>query len=257
MSRATCQQSLVPAERRAVSADGTDLAFDLYRREDTSLAVVVVPGFWRTRKYQTLQEIAGRIAQNTATCVVMDCRGHGQSGGLFEFNRNEHEDVAAVIRSLIEETGAERIVLLGLSAGGAIAISTAARHRELPVAGVVLVSPVSDFIHVVPLPNPFTIHRHLSLGQAVRPPRFRWPGGLRLPVIEDAASVPVPICLIHARNDWLVSHRHSETLHRHAPESELHVLGIRGRYHADKLFDVAPGLVWPIVDEFVRRVAER
>ncbi|MGK2858753.1 MAG: alpha/beta hydrolase family protein [Thermoanaerobaculia bacterium] len=257
MSRAADSQPSNPACRRAVSADGTELAFDLYRREDSPLAVVVIPGFWRTRKYQTLQEIAARIARNTATCVVMDCRGHGQSGGVFEFNRSEHEDVAAVTRSLIEETGARRIVLLGFSAGGAIAVSTAARHRELPIAGVVLVSSVSDFLHVVPRPNPFTIHRHLSLGQAVRPPRFHWPGDLRLPVIEDAASVPVPICLIHARNDWLVSHRHSETLHRHAPEAELHILEIRGRYHADKLFDVAPGLVWPIIDEFVGHLEER
>lgn len=183
----------------------------------------------------------------------MDCRGHGESGGVFEFDRHEHHDVAAVARALLEETGAERLVLLGLSAGGAIAISAAARHRELPVAGLVLISPVSDFRRVIPRPNPFTIHRHLSLGEAVKTPRFRWAGDDRLSPLADIREIAAPLCLIHARNDWLVSHGHSEALHRNAGDAELHILEIPGRYHADKLFSVAPELLWPLLESFIRR----
>lgn len=185
----------------------------------------------------------------------MDCRGHGDSGGVFEFDRHEHFDVAAVARALLEETGAERLVLLGLSAGGAIAISAAARHRDLPIAGLALISSVCDFRQVIPRPNPFTIHRHLSLGEAMKTPRFRWPGDDRLSPSVDIRDIEAPVCLIHARNDWLVSHRHSEVLHRNAGDAELHILEISGRYHADKLFSVAPELVWPPLESFIRRVS--
>lgn len=239
---------------RTTSVDGTTLVFDLYPAPGRT-AVLMVPGFWRTRKHPVLREAARQVAQRLGPCAVMDCRGHGESGGVFEFDRFEHHDVAAAARALLEETGAERVVLLGLSAGGAIAISAAARHRDLPVAGLVLISPVCDFRRVIPRPNPFTIHRHLSLGEAMKTPRFRWPGSDRLAPIDDIREIAAPICLIHARNDWLVSHRHSEALHGNAPDAELHILEIPGRYHADKLFSVAPELVWPLLEGFIRRVS--
>ena len=240
--------------RQTHSLDGTTLAFDLYAAV-APCAVLLVPGFWRTRQHPVIREVARQIAERLGPCAVMDCRGHGESGGVFEFDRHEHHDVAAVTLALLEETGAERVVLLGFSAGGAIAISSAARHRGLPIAGLILVSPVCDFRRVVPRPNPFTNHRHLSLRAAMKAPRFRWPGSDRLSPIDDTRKVTAPICLIHARNDWLVSHRHSEAIYRGAHDAELHVLDIPGRYHADTLFSVAPELVWPLVERFVRRVS--
>jgi pimeloyl-ACP methyl ester carboxylesterase len=108
---------------------------------------------------------------------------------------------------------------------------------------------------VFPRPNPFTIHHHISIGQAFARPRFRWPGEDRLSSLDDVATLDLPICLIHARHDWLVSHRHAEAIARRASGAELHVLNVPGRYHADRLFDVAGDQLWPIVDEFVSRLA--
>jgi pimeloyl-ACP methyl ester carboxylesterase len=243
-----------PGEARQTDApDGAHIAFDLYPNPGRT-AVVVIPGFWRTRRYPAIVAVAGRIARHLAPCAVIDLRGHGDSEGTFQFNLHEHEDAAAVGRAVMRETEADQLVLLGFSAGGAIAISTAARHEELRVAGLVLVSPVCDFRRVIPRPNPFLMHRHLSMAQAVRSPRFRWPGSARLSPLEDVERIAAPLCLIHARNDWLVGHKHSESLARRARRAELHSLPIRGRYHADKLFDVAPATVWPIVEGFVRSV---
>lgn len=239
--------------RRTTSVDGTTLVFDLYPASGGT-AVLMVPGFWRTRQHPVLREVARRIAERFGPCAVMDCRGHGESGGVFEFDRHEHHDVAAVARTLLEETGAGSVILLGLSAGGAIAISAAARHPDLPIAGLALISSVCDFRRVIPRPNPFTIHRHLSLGEAMKTPRFRWPGNDRSSPADDIRAIVAPICLIHTRNDWLVSHHHAEALHRAAPDAELHILDIPGRYHADKLFSVAPELVWPLLERFLRRV---
>lgn len=253
VEQATCAG---PSGRRTTSADGTEIAFDLYPAAGTT-GVLIIPGFWRNRRYPALQAIASSIARRLAPCAVLDVRGHGDSGGTFEFNRLEHLDVAAVARDFAEESGLDRVVLLGFSAGGAIAISTAARNRDLRIGGLLLVSPVADFRRVIPRPNPFTIHRHLSIGQAFAHPRFRWPGNERLSPLDDVATLALPICLIHARHDWLVSHRHAEAIARRASSAELHVMNVPGRYHADRLFDVAGDQLWPIVDEFVRRLAAR
>ncbi|MFA6955338.1 MAG: alpha/beta fold hydrolase [Thermoanaerobaculia bacterium] len=245
-----------PSIRQINSDDGTEIVFDLYPAPGAT-GVLVIPGFWRSRRYPAIQAIASSIARRLAPCAVLDLRGHGDSGGTFEFNRLEHLDVAAVARRFAKEDELDRVVLLGFSAGGAVAISTAARGRDLPIAGLLLVSTVAEFHRVIPRPNPFTIHHHISIGQALSSPRFRWPRDGRLSPLDDAANVELPICLIHARNDWLVSHRHAEAIARRASSVELHILDVPGRYHADRLFDVAGDEVWPIVDEFVRRLAAR
>src|SRR5512133_2028652 len=221
-----------PSSRRVISADGTEIAFDLYPAPGTT-GLLVIPGFWRSRRYPALRAIAASIARRLAPCAVLDLRGHGDSGGTFEFNRLEHLDVAAVARRFAEESALQSVVLLGFSAGGAIAISTAARNHNLRIAGLLLVSPVADFRRVIPRPNPFMIHHHISIGQAFARPRFRWPGEERLSPLDDVATLDLPICLIHARHDWLVSHRHSEAIARRASSAELHVLNVPGRYHAD------------------------
>jgi len=242
-----------PSSLRIASEDGTEIALDLYPSAGTT-GILIVPGFWRTRSYPAITEIARSIARRLAPCAVLDLRGHGESGGTFEFNTLEHSDVAAVARCFAERGKLERIVLLGFSAGGAVAISTAARDRDLPIAGLILVSSVAEFLQVIPRPNPFTILRHVSLGQALARPRFRWPRERRLSPLEDAGTLSLPVCLIHARNDWLVSHRHAEAIAGQVPNAELHILNVPGRYHADKLFEVAGPQVWPIIDDFVRRI---
>jgi pimeloyl-ACP methyl ester carboxylesterase len=245
-----------PFSTRIAAEDGTEIALDIYRSAGAT-GVLIVPGFWRTRRYPAIARIARSIARRLAPCAVLDLRGHGESGGTFEFNRLEQLDVAAAARCFVSEAALDRIVLLGFSAGGAISISAAARNPDLPIAGLILVSSVAEFRHVIPRPNPFTILRHVSLGQAFARPRFHWPREGRLSPLEDASRLSMPTCLIHARNDWLVSHRHAETISSRVRHAELHILRVPGRYHADKLFEVAGDRVWPIVDEFVFRTSGR
>ncbi len=241
-----------PEMHHAVAADGTPIAFDLYPSSGRT-GVLIVPGFWRTRRYATLQSIATRIASEMAPCAVMDLRGHGDSGGTFEFDRFEHLDVIAVSRMLLDVASLDGLLLLGLSSGGAIAISTAALHRGMGISALLLVSPVGEFTRVIPRLNPFTFHRHLSFGEAIKKPRFRWPGDDRRCPLDDARGLTLPICLIHARNDWLVSHHHSEAIAQRAGNAALHILDVPGRYHADRLFDVAAETTWAIVREFIGR----
>lgn len=248
-----------PSHKFVASFDGTEIHYDVYDATSTS-AVVIVPGFWRDRRHASMTRLARWIQEGGRRCAVIDLRGHGQSGGTFGFNLHEHHDVAAVCRHLLAGTPTiSSITLVGFSYGGAIAISAAARH-DLPIASLLLVSPVADFSLISPRLNLFTFHRHIALSQALKRPRFAWSvrRSAKLRAIDEIRDVRVPLCFVHVQEDWLIGHRHSEMLFEVACDpKELHVLDIAGNYHADRIFSVAPERIEPIVQEFLERHTAR
>lgn len=244
-----------PSTGSTRSFDGSTIAFDLYDRPSRSV-VVVIPGFWRTRRHPAMRRFASFVNAVGYAAVVCDLRGHGDSEGIFGFNLSEHYDTAAVCEELLRRRSYESITLVGLSYGGAIAISTAARH-SLPLASLLLISPVADFSTVSPRINLFTIHRHIAIGQALQRPRFDWRrvrNSPKLRAIDDVADVHVPLCLLHVKDDWLIDHGHSLALYERANEpKELHIIDIPGNYHADRIFNVAADRVDPIISTFLER----
>ena len=245
-----------PIHSTVVSFDGATIHYDLYDAPSPSV-VLVVPGFWRDRRHPSMVRLARFLVESGHRTAVVDVRGHGESDGIYGFNLNEHHDVAAVAGELLRNATIGRMSLLGFSYGGAIAISTAARH-DLPIASLLLISSVADASMIVPRLNPLTMHRHIALSQALRRPRFGWTlrRSAQLRALDDIRNVQVPVCLIHMKNDWLISHRHSLALYEAANEpKELHVLDVEGNYHADRIFDVAADSVEPVMREFLARYA--
>lgn len=245
-----------PQLSKVVSFDGTVICYDVYDAPSPTL-VIVVPGFWRDRRHPSMTRLARFLVDMGYRAAVVDVRGHGDSEGTYGFNLHEHHDVAAVANDLLRNGTISSIVLIGFSYGGAIAVSTVARH-ELPVSSVLLISPVADFEMIAPRINPFTIYRHIAFAQALKRPRFAWRirNSAKLRAVDDVAGVHVPICFIHVKNDWLIGHRHSVALYEQAHEpKELHILDIEGNYHADRIFSVASDSVEPIVREFLGRWA--
>jgi uncharacterized protein len=245
-----------PAHLETVSFDGTRIHYDVYDAPSPSV-VVVVPGFWRDRRHASMVRLAHYLVEQGYRALVMDPRGHGESEGTYGFNQHEQHDVTAVIRDILRNNATiGSVTLIGFSYGGAIAISAVARNRELPVSGILLISSVADFSMITPRLNPFTMHRHIALSQALRTPKFVW--NIRkiakLSALEDVRDVRVPLCFIHVKNDWLIGHRHSVALYEAASEpKELHLLEIEGNYHADRIFNVAEDSIEPIVREFLLR----
>src|SRR5262249_50348811 len=113
------------------SFDGTTIYYDLYDSASRG-AVLVVPGFWRFRRHPSMRALAAQANALGYRAAILDPRGHGDSGGTYGFNLHEHHDVFAVAQELLQRLPIESITLVGLSYGGAVAISTAARH-ELPI----------------------------------------------------------------------------------------------------------------------------
>jgi len=248
-----------PVSRTVVSFDGTTIHYDFYDAPSGE-AVLVVPGFWRDRRYPSMVRLAAFLLERGFRAAIVDVRGHGDSEGTYGFNLNEHHDVAAVADDLLERCPTiSRISLIGFSYGGAIAVSTVARH-DLPVASLLLISPVADFKMITPRLNPFTLHRHIAFTQALKRPRFAWTvrQSSKIRALDDIADVHMPVCFIHVKNDWLVGHRHSVALYEAAHEpKELHILDIEGNYHADRIFSVASDSIEPIVTDFLARYRSR
>ncbi|HEX2833652.1 MAG TPA: alpha/beta fold hydrolase [Thermoanaerobaculia bacterium] len=244
-----------PTHVKVPSFDGTLIHYDVYDAPSPS-AVLVVPGFWRDRRHPSMVRLAQFLVDAGYRAVVIDVRGHGESEGTYGFNQFEHHDVFAVAKDLLQKNRTiSTLTMLGFSYGGAIAISTVARH-ELPVTSLLLISSVADFSLITPRLNPFTLHRHIAFSQALKRPRFVWNmrRSPKLSALEDVRNVHVPICLIHVKNDWLIDHRNSVELYEAAHEpKELHLLDIEGNYHADRIFNVAQNSIEPIVRDFLAR----
>src|SRR5262249_12888247 len=149
----------------------------------------------------------------------------------------------------------ESIALTGLSYGGAIAISTTARHPELPITSLLLISAVADFGMIVPRINPFTIHRHIAWTQAFHRPRVDLAARrTALVPLDDIRDGDGPVNLIHVKNDWLISHTHSEALYAAANEpKELHVIDIPGQFHADRVFAIPEAGLDDLVNNWLAR----
>jgi uncharacterized protein len=244
---------------KVASFDGTLIHYDIYDSPSPS-AVIVVPGFWRDRSHPAMVRLAQFLVHEGYRAVVVDVRGHGSSEGTYGFNQHEHYDVAAVANDLLQKHRTiSTLTLIGFSYGGAIAISTIARH-QLPIRSLLLISSVADFSLITPRLNPFTLHRHIAFSQALRRPRFVWNmrRSPKLSALEDVRDVHVPICLIHVKNDWLIDHRNSVALYEAAHEpKELHLLDIEGNYHADRIFNVAQNSIEPLVRDFLGRHTPR
>lgn len=241
-----------PLHASVASFDGTPIHYDLYAAGHPVL-VLVVPGFWRTRRHPSMVRFARMLDRFGCDSAVVDVRGHGDSGGRYGFNRDEHYDVAAVAAALLPRYRAS--ALAGFSYGGAISVTAVARDR-LPVSALLLISAVADFAMISPRLNLLTLHRHIALSQALKRPRVLWrpKGAGRIRAVDEISSVHVPVCLIHVRNDWLIGHPHAEALYARANEpKELHILEIPGNYHADRIFSVAAGQAEPIVSDFLSR----
>jgi uncharacterized protein len=247
-----------PNHATVPSFDGTLIHYDLYDAP-SSAAVLVVPGFWRDRRHPSMVRLARFLNAEGYRAVIVDPRGHGDTAGTYGFNLHEHHDIAAVAQDVLRNGTISGLTLIGFSYGGAVAVSTIARH-ELPVTSLLLISAVADFDMILPRINPFTIHRHIAFSQALKRPRFAWSVRklAKLRAVDDIPNVHVPVCLIHVKNDWLVGHRHSEALYEAACQpKELHLLDIEGNYHADRIFSVASDSIEPIVRDFLSRHTPR
>lgn len=175
------------------------------------------------------------------TSLVVSYRNDGDAprsrSGTYTLGATEWHDVEPAL-AFARRRGAERIILMGWSMGGAIALQVAlhSEHREL-IAGVVLESPVIDWRRVLDhqarllgLPSQLA---DLTVGTLQQ----EWSAGFsgadapipfdRLDMVARAAELRHPILILHSDDDGFVPSAASHDLAQARPDLvELQVFAV-------------------------------
>jgi pimeloyl-ACP methyl ester carboxylesterase len=110
--------------------DGVDIATHVDGPADAPVALVIAHGFSMTSTDRRLVAVATLLAEAGRAVYTFDFRGHGRSGGTSTLGDLETRDLDAVVR-LARERGHERVVVIGGSMGGFVALRHAAVGRDV------------------------------------------------------------------------------------------------------------------------------
>jgi alpha-beta hydrolase superfamily lysophospholipase len=132
----------VPGLEVTVARDGTPLAF---RRYDSAADIVVVALHGSSAEGSYFHPMATQLSsRNRASFVVPDLRGHGASGGRrgdVDYVGQLEDDLADLLDAVRRRRRGAKLVLLGHSSGGGLAVRFAGGRRDARVDGYVLLAP--------------------------------------------------------------------------------------------------------------------
>jgi len=198
--------------------------------EATSRWVIQVHGRG-VRRHETLRAVPVFHAAGY-TALLVSYRNDGEAppsaDGKFGLGDTEWRDVEAAIEYATGH-GADQIVLMGWSMGGAISLQAATRARhDGRVVGIVLDSPVIDWADVVAyqarslhLPRPVVRGALVLMGHRLG----RLVTGQHLPIdfprldfVARAADLSLPILILHSDDDGYVPSAPSRALAERRPD---------------------------------------
>ncbi|MGY6588432.1 MAG: alpha/beta hydrolase family protein [Wenzhouxiangella sp.] len=217
--------------------------------QDTARGTIVLLHGWQV-DHQQLLIFALELGNQGWNSVLVDLRGHGQSGGEHvTFGVHESEDIASVLDWVREQPEfVEPLVVMGTSLGGSVGLMAAARR---PVDAVVAVAPFADFGEI--LPDGLQVMAPGWMGPWLRPARVERAlihaeerAGIRMadaaPILT-ASEVQAPVLLIHGKGDRIVPKAQSERLADSLPNARLELVDVSQHevllIDRDRLFDLA------------------
>lgn len=219
-------------------------------REGNDLPHVVWLGGYRSDMTGTKAEELSRHARSAGTgCVRFDYSGHGASGGAFADGTISRwlEESLAVIDHAQEAIGTDRMILVGSSMGGWIALRAIAELKAAgrgdEVAGLVLIAPAPDFTSELIEPNLTEAERHAlsTCGYFEEPtPYGPDPNVYTLKLIEDGRANRVlegsvdtgcPVHILQGMNDPDVPFGHAVRLMEHLSGDDAVLTLIRDGDH--------------------------
>jgi pimeloyl-ACP methyl ester carboxylesterase len=211
---------------RVRTADGIELVG--HRLGKGRAALVFCHGFTGWHRKGRLVRFQEELAA-WFTVYAFDLRGHGVSGGTSSFGAKEELDVASVV-ALARADGFDRVVTMGGSMGGIAVI----RHAAL-CGGV-------DAVVAVSTPARWSGHQSEAVRKMVwltatrRGERLLRAWGTRISRdwqrIDDPAEVverisPIPLVIVHGRDDHYFDEENAWTLYRNAGEPKRLLLSSR------------------------------
>ena len=244
------------AETVLDAGDGVRVALSSWTRA-RSTAVIVAPGFFRSRISPMLVRLAEHLAaRHDVYCF--DFRGHGTSSGRYTFGRHETRDFGAVLDH-VHRRGHARVAVVGFSMGGTVAVRALGGSRrggvDPGVAALVTVSSPTEVFRLRPGLPPRGLLGASWRGESHRLPRLDSRTLFRphLGTLDEVAWIsPTPYLVLHHERDWLVPCAMGEALHRAAREPRrIHVFRTPERLHADALVRAIPDQLYAVLDPFL------
>jgi len=207
------------------------------------------------------------LAERIGTAAIrFDYSGHGISGGAFVDGTISRwlEESLAVMEHAVKTLGTRRVVLVGSSMGGWIAlraVAELAKRKDIVVAGLVLIAPAPDFTSELIEPNLTEAERTAlaERGQFEEPtPYGPDPNIYTLKLIEDGRENRVltgvietgcPVHILQGMADPDVPYAHAVRLMEHLSGDDVVLTMIRDGDHRlsrpqdiAKILEAAEGL---------------
>ena len=241
--------------RLPARGDGVQIAGWYVPRAGATKAIIVVHGkdmsrateFFDTFPNGRLAEMSGRLQAGGFAVLMIDLRGHGQSGDArFTFGQLERRDVIGAT-DWLKAQGFKpgSIGALGVSLGAASTVGAAADDTDIDAivvdSGFAELRPVIDanWNNATGLPNALIpgawLMTRLLYGIDMWAAR---------PVDEIGRIAPRPVLLIHTARDQMIASSHVDRMKAALPSAELWMAG--GTAHA-RNYNADPA-------EYVRRV---
>lgn len=199
------------------SQDGTTLSGWWTRKSDAKQTVIFLHTLGGNRV--DLLEFAEPIWRAGFNVVLLDLRSHGMSEGkYFTYGFHEWQDITAAIDGVTTKQPNQTFAVLGVSAGGTVAISAAARDER--IRKVVTVGTFADLGETIEaqtkgLPEGL---RRRAIGRSEELANFK--------VAETSAKgwisqVKVPVMIAHGETDSYIPISNGEQLFAAAREPKL------------------------------------
>jgi pimeloyl-ACP methyl ester carboxylesterase len=278
--------------------DGVDLA--LYRARPAAARagappILLVHGTFSNRRFFLgggVRGLARWLAERGFDAWVAELRGHGRSGergraAAWRFEDWIRRDAPALVRGVLDATGQERLVWIGHSAGGVIAVAYAGlRHTWSDrIAGMVLVgapAPTRPGMWHVPLAalgygvtrvfgrfparllriGPEDEHRGIMEQWMSWNARGRWIGTDGTDYLAGAAGITVPVLAIAGTGDHFIAPASACRALLDSLGGGDHTLLVCGRvtgfsenftHHRTIVSAAARAEVWPLVADWLER----
>ena len=154
--------------------------------------------------------------------LLFDYRGYGSSSGRPD-EQGTYRDARAALRCLLSRAGVDpaRVLYLGESLGGAVALELALEH---PPAGLILLSAFTSVRDMA------RIHYGL-LPTAIVPDAY--------PSLRLIADLRAPLLVLHGEDDMIVPVEHARALYHAAPDPKRLRI-VRGAGHNDIVTSAGP-----------------
>ena len=190
------------------------------------------------------------IWQQGVNLALIDMRDHGESGGkYFTYGFHERKDVSKLIDFLQKnyKQAAQHIAVMGISAGGVVAISSASYDNR--IQGLITISAFADLNQTIAKQVPWLppLGRKRAIAKAEEIAKFKI---AEISPINRIIKVRCPILIVHGTEDKYIPFANGKKLYR-AVEGEKYFYAVEGGNHSNILDKGGEELQNRIV-EFVR-----